>query len=109
MCDMPKPHALTRVHELALIKGAVEGDSDKHFASLFGIPTHARPLLNLELLVDAADGYGYDATEAGKAFYDTHQLASLPDGRANNWGSHPIAVAASTALDELEAAAARSS
>lgn len=106
MRGMSAPPIHVRVHELALIKGAVEGDHEKHFASLFGIPSHVAPLLDLELLVRADDGYGYDATDAGKSFYDTHLLSSLPDGRASNWGPHPVAVAASVALSALVEGAA---
>jgi hypothetical protein len=79
--------AIPNVHALALLKGSVEGDSFKHFASLFGVHAHARPLVAAGLLV--SNGYDYDATPAGEAFYRDQHLDQLPDGRANNWSALP--------------------
>jgi hypothetical protein len=94
------------VHALALIKGSVEGDSFKHFGSLFGTSEHARPLVAAGLLV--SNGYDYDATDAGRTFYADYRLDSLPRGRANSWlasSDNPDLAAADSALEAAVAAA----
>jgi hypothetical protein len=96
---------LPNVHALALIKGSVEGDSFKHFASLFGVHQHAAPLVTAGLLT--GNGYDYDATEAGAEFYRDQHLDQLPDGRANNWSALPGVVGAELVANADAALAAR--
>lgn len=88
-----------RVHSLAILKGAVEGDDTKHLGSLMGMDGHAVPLLRAGLVVDL-DGQ-YVPTETGKRFYTEHALSALPDGRANYWTGDAL-VATEQALRTLE-------
>jgi hypothetical protein len=96
---------IPNVHALALIKGSVEGDSYKHFASLFGGDQHAAPLVTAGLLT--GNGYDYDATEAGQAFYQEQHLDQLPAGRANNWSALPGVVGAELVANANAALTAR--
>lgn len=89
------------VFTVALIKGAVEGDPYKHFAALGGVNHHATPAIQAGLLT--SDGTQIEATDAGREFYRLADLASLPDGRATNWGTvadKALAVLATTGRGE---------
>lgn len=73
------------VHTIAAIKGTVEGDPFLHFGALGAFDTHAEPAVTLGLI--ERSGTTFTATDAGRAFYVDANLASLPSGRANQWGS----------------------
>lgn len=99
-------HTYARVHTLAILKGAVEGDDTRHLASLLAMGTHAAPLLRAGLIVpndstDEADPRYYVPTDAGQRFYTEHHLGDQPDGRATNWPDAPL-LAADAALRALE-------
>jgi hypothetical protein len=87
------------VHVLALLKGAVEGDPYKHFASLLGIAQHLEAAAALGLMTP--DGR---VTAAGAALYEAAGLHSLPEGRANHWWQE-----ADSAIEILDARARRRS
>lgn len=95
------------VHVLALVKGAIEQlDASTHFAALGGIDVHHAEAVRLGLLEEGirwgGNGFLYvDLTDRGRAFYVDADLASLPAGRANQWGH--AADRALAMLDELGA------
>lgn len=88
------------VHVLAILKGAVEGDPYQHFAAFGGFDAHAAEADRLGLIGD-----DLCPTDLGRRFYVDANLASLPAGRANQWGH--AADRALDMLDELEKRADR--
>lgn len=77
------------VHVIALLKGAVEGDPEKHFGSLLGYDQHLTTAVRAGLVTVAGD-----PTDRGIEFYSWHLLDQLPDGRANYWPTEAVAAAA---------------
>lgn len=67
------------IFTVALIKGAVEGDSYRHFGSLGGAAQHLATARRLGL-IDLEDEH--TATARAQALYRRHQLDRLPEGRA---------------------------
>ncbi|GAA1309298.1 hypothetical protein [Saccharothrix xinjiangensis] len=73
---------------VALIKGAVEGDTYRHFGSLGGIAQHLATTRCLGL-IDPEDEH--TATARAHALYRHHRLDRLPPGRAYlTWTGSPI-------------------
>lgn len=91
------------VHTIAIIKGAVEGDPLQHLGSLLGVDIHAALAVHLGLIEPAAGEAPFTATDAGREFYADANLAALPDGRANHWGT--AADHARDLLRQMDAAA----
>ncbi|MEU4800469.1 hypothetical protein [Streptomyces sp. NPDC023327] len=98
------------LHELGLLRGAVEGHDTRYLGSLFALDRHAHLMLRAALIIPVRAGASrddacqfYEATPAGRAFYAAH-LSGLDEraiGRANAWGGHPQLVSAARALDRL--------
>jgi hypothetical protein len=72
------------IFTVALIKGAVEGDSYHHFGSLGGVAQHLPTARRLGL-IDPEDEH--TATARAQALYRRHQLNRLPEGRAYWYGT----------------------
>lgn len=94
----------SETHIIAIVKGAAEGDAERHFGSLLGFATHLADATRIGLV--QADGpYDVVLTDAGRLFYDEQSLAELPSGRANQWPTDgalgAIRVAAEDRLREL--------
>lgn len=98
------------LHELGLLRGAVEGCDIRHFGSLLALDWHAQPLLEAGLIAPIPAGAPrdddcqfYEATEAGHAFFAAHleELDGKATGRANCWHDHPQLAAAARALARL--------
>lgn len=106
------------LHELGLLRGAVEGRDTRYFGSLLALDRHAYSLLRAGLIAPIPAGAQrddecafYEATAAGREFYAAH-LSGLDEsakGRANAWHDHPQLAAAARALDGLLAVAERTS
>ncbi|MCF2132152.1 hypothetical protein L1I79_37890 [Strepomyces sp. STD 3.1] len=98
------------LHELGLLRGAVEGHDTRYFGSLLALDQHAYLMLRAGLIAPIPAGTQrdddcqfYEATAAGCEFYAAH-LSGLDEravGRANAWGDHPQLVAAARALGTL--------
>ncbi|MCF2131011.1 hypothetical protein L1I79_31990 [Strepomyces sp. STD 3.1] len=98
------------LHELGLLRGAVEGYDTRYFGSLLALDQHAYLMLRAGLIAPILAGTQrddacqfYEATAAGCEFYAAH-LSGLDEraiGRANTWGDHPQLVAAAGALGRL--------
>ncbi|MFD5445696.1 hypothetical protein [Streptomyces tendae] len=101
------------LHELGLLRGAVEGRDTRYFGSLLALDQHAYPLLRAGLIAPIPAGARrddecqfYEATAAGREFYAAH-LSGLDErakGRANAWGDHPQLAGAARTLGSLMAA-----
>ncbi|MET8816470.1 hypothetical protein ABZW47_31275 [Streptomyces sp. NPDC004549] len=101
------------LHELGLLRGAVEGRDTRYFGSLLALDQHAYLLLRAGLIAPIPAGTRrddecqfYEATAAGREFYAAH-LSGLDErarGRANAWGDHPQLAAAARILGRLMAA-----
>ncbi|WP_328565080.1 hypothetical protein [Streptomyces coelicoflavus] len=101
------------LHELGLLRGAVEGRDTRYFGSLLVLDRHAYLLLRAGLIAPIPAGTRrddecqfYEATPAGREFYAAH-LSGLDErakGRANAWGDHPQLAAAARTLGRLMAA-----
>ncbi|MFF5257107.1 hypothetical protein ACFY4K_34485 [Streptomyces leeuwenhoekii] len=98
------------LHELGLLRGAVEGHDTRYFGSLLAFDRHADPLLRAGLIAPIPAGTQrdddcqfYEATATGREFYAAHlsELDERANGRANAWGDHPQLVAAARALGRL--------
>lgn len=98
------------LHELGLLRGAVEGQDTRYFGSLLALDRHAYLMLQAGLITPIPAGKPrdddcqfYEATTAGRDFYAAH-LSGLDEhaiGRANAWSDHPQLVAAARALARL--------
>ncbi|WP_159401614.1 hypothetical protein [Streptomyces sp. NRRL F-5053] len=98
------------LHELGLLRGAVEGCDTRYFGSLLALDQHAHLVLRAGLVAPIPAGTRrddgcqfYEATTAGHEFYAAH-LSGLDDrakGRANSWRDHPQLAAAARALGRL--------
>lgn len=79
---------MSPLHVLALLKGVVEGEPDKHFASLQGWQSHLAVAIRLRLVVapTASSVEEVRVTERGSDLYERAALWALPPGRANAWG-----------------------
>ncbi|GGW13310.1 hypothetical protein GCM10018980_71720 [Streptomyces capoamus] len=67
------------LHQLGLLRGAVEGCDTRYFGSLLALDRHAHPLLRAGLIAPVPAGTPrddqcqfYEATAAGRAFYTAH-------------------------------------
>ncbi|MFB6775107.1 hypothetical protein [Streptomyces sp. NPDC056337] len=99
------------LHELRLLRGAVEGCDTRYISSLRTLDRHACLLLRAGLLALILAGTErddecqyYEATAAGREFYAAH-LSGLDEhakgGRASPWRDDPKLAAAARALDRL--------
>ncbi|MFF8646445.1 hypothetical protein [Streptomyces sp. NPDC015345] len=98
------------LHELGLLRGAVEGHDTRYFGSLLALDWHAHSVLQAGLIVPMPAGAQrhddcqfYEATAAGCEFYAAH-LSGLDEraiGRASSWGDHPRLAAAARELGRL--------
>ncbi|GAA2679741.1 MULTISPECIES: hypothetical protein [Actinosynnema] len=85
---------------IALVKGAVEGDTTRHFGSLGGLEQHLAVARAAGLL----EQDGQTPTAKARALYDRHRLHALPPGRAYlAWREHPLVDAALADLADTEA------
>lgn len=101
------------LHELGLLRGAVEGRDTRYFGSLPAPDRHAHLLLRARLIAPIPAGTPrddecqfYEATAVGREFYAAH-LSGLDEraqGRANAWGNHPQLAAAARTMGRLIAA-----
>ncbi|MEU0851455.1 hypothetical protein ABZ387_26330 [Streptomyces flaveolus] len=99
-----------QLHELGLLRGAVEGHDTRYFGSLLALDQHAYLMLRARLIATIPantqrddDCQFYEATAAGREFYAAH-LSGLDEtakGRANAWGDHPQLASAARALGSL--------
>ncbi|MFB7091405.1 hypothetical protein [Streptomyces sp. NPDC056296] len=98
------------LHELGLLRGAVEGHDTRYFGSLLALDRHAYLMLRAGLIAPIPTGTQrdddcqfYEATAAGREFYAAHllRLDERAHGRANAWRDHPQLAAAARALGGL--------
>lgn len=97
LCGSPTPSWAGRVtdfpwlHVVAVVKGTAEGDSMRHFGSLFGFGEYEARTVALGLVRRRPvaevreDDDELVLTEAGEAFYRDFGLDKLPPGRGYNW------------------------
>lgn len=96
---------VSETHIIALVKGALEGDPEKHFGSLLGFDEHLRDAAQLGLVRCETGSYDVEVTDAGREFYESQRLFWLPPGRANAWrDDDPVLKFAIKRLGELEEA-----
>ncbi|MFD4256891.1 hypothetical protein ACFWR9_04490 [Streptomyces sp. NPDC058534] len=98
------------LHELGLLRGAVEGCDTRYFGSLLALDRHACLMLRAGLIALIPAGMQrddecqfYEATAAGREFYAAH-LSGLDErakGRASSWRDHPQLAAAARALGRM--------
>jgi hypothetical protein len=75
-------------HVIAIIKGAVEGDPQKHFGSLLGYSEHLAAAVRAGLVTTDEQ-----PTDEGYEFYSWHNLDQFPAGRANYWHGEALVTA----------------
>lgn len=76
------PHA--DVFTVAILKGAIEDEPEKHFGSTLALREHMRTAEDHDLINEIGE-----PTEKAQDFYERYRLASLPDGRAYlAWFAH---------------------
>lgn len=106
MSDDGGMNAITYLHPVAILKGAVEGDPYLHLGSLLGVSGHVETLVRAGL-VESSPVDEIIVTPLGVAFYVEHNLTELPDGRANSWPTTTTLVATFDAMSRSVAADSR--
>ncbi len=80
---------------VAILKGAVEDEPEKHFGSTLSLKEHMRVAEDLDLINETGE-----PTDKAQDFYERYELATLPEGRAYlAWYDHSERIKA--VLDEL--------
>lgn len=88
-----------RIHALAILKGAVEGDDARHRAFTMAMHRLPAPLVRAGLVTDDR-GTGYVPTDPGRRVLAEHHLDQVPGGRANAWVTGERAVEVARLADE---------
>lgn len=84
------------IFTIAVLKGAMEGDISRHFASLFGLRQHIATAQALDLIEEDTE----TVTQRGHQIYYRYALHDLPDGRAYlAWANIPSVAAAIAGLN----------